>query len=546
MLGCGVAPCPKPEAPPPRPAPAASAQTEAPEPAEPHPEPPALTVAVVPVLEMPLSVRVNVTSRLPGATTWHFPAKSTQVRDLRVSVGDAQTVAPQVSGSASDQRFELPASAQPVQVSYRVELPPPLLDPTRMVLPGERVLLLPDVAEPVRVQVHIDVTPYGKFAQAVSCLGPGNTRELELTSTALKRCELVAGMVGHARFDGPEGFDEAAWLGYTAFDPRSSAAEIAAFRTAARTYFGSSAVRPLTLMLLADDRPDGAFTVSRRTASVVAHVGLRQTWDGPLRLSVAHQVLREWMGGELWIGPRQGSEAIWFNEGVTRYLARKLLWKFGLLEPDELRDEVEALMRVQLTSPGRDDPSDSHRPTWLVARGALYANLVDGRISQKSAGKASLDKVLRELFKRAREKGDDLPEAAWVSALAAELGPEASRLHERLRASEPIELPRGALGKCFTPVPRRYAQFELGYETEREGKYSVARVTNGSAAARAGLRTGDRILKASYVDQRPDVPAKLRIDRAGSESSLEYLPAGKRLPGTGWRVKPHATSEKCQ
>lgn len=546
LAGCGGAPCPEPPAtavePPVSETPRAATADDAPTETLPP-----LAIELEPVVEDPPSVRVTVTAE-PGARDWSLAEGAGAVRDLRVSAGgEPLVVEPERTGDAL--RLHLPEVASRVAVRYRTTAPSDgaLLDPNQMLLHGDALLLIPDATTPVKTRVRIAAKRFGDHARAASCLGIGSERELELTSAALRRCSFVAGPVGHGRFDAPEGLDEAAWMGYTAFDPRTSAAEVASFRSAARQYFRSKAIRPFTLLVVADSRAPGAFAVRRRTASVTARVGIGQEWDGPLRLAVTQRVLREWIGGEVRLRAPDGQPAIWFSEGVARAAARQLLWRFGLLEPEDLRDEIEALSSVLLTSPGRNDPNSPHRGTYSVARGALYATLVDARIRTATGGKKSLDDVLRQLFERAGGGSGELPESAWVDAVAGQLGEAAAAsLHADLRSDRALALPPRALGKCFTRVPETYPRFELGYEVARRGETRVVTVRRGSAAARAGLQSGDELIEQRYADQNVAVPVVLRIARGGETKRIEYEPRGAGERGFGWRVKPKATASECR
>ena len=544
------------------------------------PAPPPSAVDVVPRLEISiapkLSPRPMVAVRLraagsPSDLAEFFLARApldsvsaVQASDMHGPIAVAQkargdgvifTLARQPAPPV-ELKFERAAATQPAD---RLGVS---LDPNRFAASGEALFALPLAwtERPTPIQVDVDATQLGPGTRVASSLGLGRHRALELSIAALRRTTFLAGQMGHAVLDGPEGHDEVAWLGYTSFDPRSVAAEVASFRTAAREYFGERRSAPFTLLLVADGRPAGSFDVLRQTGSAVVNVGLSQAYGGPLRVAVAHQLLREWMGPVLWVGPegaeRRG-ESLWFVEGVTRFLARELCFRFGLLTPTEYLAEVDEIERLLLTSPDArlDNAALAKRAVepavaaLLVARGARHASGVDARIRHQSAGKRSLDSAIRELYSQAVRSGGPLAESAWVSLLGRELGsPGAGSFSDEIGAGRLTELPGDALGPCFGAGPRRFESHELGFAVVgdlAELPTTVSRVVGASAAERAGLRVGDRIVKARYLAGSTSVPVLLGVVRAGDEKRIEYRPVGAVARGRGFTRLARVPDERC-
>lgn len=456
--------------------------------------------------------------------------------------------------------------APPLHVSYSVAARPfssdpfdTALDPNRMRITGERTLLLPSRFEqtPLPVQLTLSARGLADPLRAGSCFGAGTERELELTMTGLRRCTFVAGPAGEARLEGPEGHDEAVWLGYTAFDPRLVAAETAAFRTSVRQYFKDRTQQPFTLLMVADSRKPGDFDVARRTASVLLHVGIQQTYDGPLRLAVNHQILKEWLGSKLAIG--KDGDGVWFSAGVTRYLARELSFRFGLLTPDEYLAEVQRLLAVVTTSPlkGLSNQAlgqrvlagpDAELATALaVARGALHATFVAESLKPGSKAQDPFHLLLLQLYEeRAKHRGP-MPEKVWVDSISRKLKGFSAHFEQQITRGKPGVLPRTALGPCFSSIPTRYPEFDLGLVVAKDesGKL-VQELKPGSAAARAGIRQGDRIAMIKYIKGRTDVPVELSVQRGDKIERISYKPEGRPVPGQGFRRLPNIPDTRCR
>jgi hypothetical protein len=469
-----------------------------------------------------------------------------------------------------------------VHISYTLDSrphPPPATptvdaDPNRFQASGEALLLLPDSLDDrvVTAQIRFKTEKYGTnedlgeiVASPASSFGVGAVREAIVVGRELRLGAYLAGRMGHASFDTPEGHDEAAWFGYTTFDPRPISADVAAFRTAVRELFrdkSTAGSAPMTLLIVADNRSPGSFLASRRGQGVLVHVGVSEPWSGPVRIAVAAEVLHAWIGSRLWIGPTDPAheaEAYWFTEGMNRHLARDLLFRFGLITTSELLDELHGLASVLATSPhlawGNAELAAHRRKPGvvplLVARGALYAARIDARLRKTSGDKRTLDDVLRTLFAKARDQRAALPTSAWVEVITRELGAgEAEVFAKTIEKGGAIEIPEGAFGPCFRGEKRRYEAFDLGFDedaTRASRTRAIEGLRPGGPAERAGLRSEDVLIEALVRKGRSDASVTLTIERGKDKEkkTLQYKPAGKAASGQGWVRKKDVPDEAC-
>jgi hypothetical protein len=438
-------------------------------------------------------------------------------------------------------------------------------DPNRFQASGEPLLFLPDGLDDREVNAAITVDPEAYVIDdggrtridAASSFGVGKTRDAVVRGRELRRGFYMAGSIGRARFDAAEGHDEAAWLGYTSFDPRPIAADVAAFRTAVRELFKGGEETPLTLLVVPDERPPGAFVAARRARSVVVHVGTGEAWTGAVRIAVATEVLHGWIGERLWIGPDDPAHeaaSYWFTEGVARHLARDLLFRFGVITGREMLDEVHGLIGVTATSPLRAEGNaalaaharDPQVVPLLVARGALYAARVNALIRARGKGDRNLADILRALFQKARERRGPLPTSAWIEAVTAELGAaEADAFRRIIEEGRAEDLPENALGPCFRRAPRTWAPYDLGFDESTLPDKPIAGLRRGGPAERAGLRPGDVLVEKEVTRGRSDVPAIVKVSRGGKNVEIKYLPAGPSTRAQGFARKPDVAEEAC-
>ena len=550
-------------------------------PATPATDRPRLSITLTPVLAqgaVRVELRMSASSASVGALSARPPDKEAlkleSARDergpleLRTAMGEGTLTVRPVRPWEGELSLTYVAQAR---VSSRSGLPWLAADPDRLELSGE-ALLLPDTLEDKQIaaSLRIAVEAYGTLdgygqgskeqlvAGGASSFGVGAARTVNSTVGELRRAVFLAGPMGSAVFDAPEGHDEAAWFGYTSFDPRPVAADVAAFRSAVGEIFGDKSATPESLLIVQVPGPRGSFVAARRSRGVLVHVPVGEPWSGPLRIAVGVEVLHAWLGSRLWIGPEaptREAEGVWFAQGVARHLSRDLLFRFGLITPAEVANEVNGLESVVATSRWRKETNAALAARvgepgvlpLLVARGALYALRVDATLRARSGGKRSISDVLRVLYGKAREKRGPLATSAWIEAVTGELGAdEAPAFDGAIAHGDKLTVPDGALGPCFKRENRRHEPFVLGFdEPATKEPQAITGLVTGGPAEKAGVKEGDVLLNATFAQGRSDVSVQLLLERAGKQIKVEYRPAGPAAMGRGWARRKGVGDEAC-
>jgi membrane-associated protease RseP (regulator of RpoE activity) len=123
----------------------------------------------------------------------------------------------------------------------------------------------------------------------------------------------------------------------------------------------------------------------------------------------------------------------------------------------------------------------------------------------------------------------------WVRR---ELGPAGGARFDAVigRGADP-DPPADAFGPCFTRVPSAVPVFELGFDERRSraAPPAIRGLVARSAAARAGLVEGDRLVSLDSARLDPTTPAEVTIERAGQPVTLRYLPARAGATRAGFR-----------
>jgi hypothetical protein len=432
----------------------------------------------------------------------------------------------------------------------------------RFVGSGEGLLLLPEGLdeEVLPIELLLDGGPL-RAPNAASTWGLGALRRTNGRPRVLRHLAFVVGSLGGAVFDTAGEHDESAWLGYTAFDPRPAAAEVAQIRSAMAELFHDHEQGPEALLFVTQTRPLGSYSTTPRSGGVLVQLGPSEPWSAAMRVSIAQQLVRPWIGGQLWIGTRdvqKRAESYWFSEGVARFVVTRLLARLGLVKPDEVRDALAGETAVILSSHHRGETNaalatraatDDIARAHLVARGALYAARVNALVRDKSKGASSLDSMILDLLAQARKSGQALPLTAWTNALEAAVGAKEHEAFARMVGhGDEVTLPKGVLGHCYRAGTGDYVAFDLGFDVgaTRLGKTGeVVALEPKGPAARVGLQGGDVVVEADYRDGHSEVPVTLTVKRGDATVHLKYAPKGESHPGPTWTRIPGLTDDQC-
>ena len=403
---------------------------------------------------------------------------------------------------------------------------------------GEQVVLLPDAFDTTeRSALTILFDGAALHApNAASSFGLGQVRKREASARALVHAAYIAGSLGSASFTEALDVDHAAWLGYTAFDPRPAVAEVAQIRTALREQWRGGGEEEHTLLFVSTARPAGSYALVPRAGSLVVHLGPSEPWSAAMRVAITQHLMHAWIGGELHLPG--GAETTWFHQGFARYLGARLLEQLGFLKPQDAQDYTSGLLATQATSPLRGQSlaalaaadTPVARAT-MTARGALYAQRLEGRL--RAQGKNALESALfLPMMQAAREKKLPTFTAAMLESSLEAVLPDAKHDRDLLDSGADLTLPPNALGPCFRVNDGEYRTFELGFDlaaTLDSDAHAVVGVSG--AAADAGLVNGDILDDASYREGHPEIAAKIAVLRGGKKVILTYPPGGARKKG---------------
>jgi predicted metalloprotease with PDZ domain len=263
-----------------------------------------------------------------------------------------------------------------------------------------------------------------------------------------------------------------------------------------------------------------------------------------LRHLLAHEYFHTWNPRELGVQREQDEmPGKWFAEGFTEFYAWRLLLRAGLYTLEDFIAAWNDALLEYGTSPVRNEPNtrialdywnDPDVSKLPYRRGPLLAAIWEQRLRQATAGARDLDDVLLAMRDEVRAATDreQVPDAAVLFPATFQRlgGPDlAADLERFIVRGEAIELPADAFGECIHVCAAKRPRFERGWDPEatRKADNVVTGLRRGSAAHRAGLRDGMKILARDSGDPNDaTVPYVLRVRDRGRERRITFVPRG--------------------
>jgi predicted metalloprotease with PDZ domain len=257
---------------------------------------------------------------------------------------------------------------------------------------------------------------------------------------------------------------------------------------------------------------------------------------------------------------RNYTRLLWVFEGITSYYQELLLLRGGVVGSGAFLQRLGELLTRVYRMPGRFKQSladasfdawdvlyrpEPHHPNTTISyytKGAMVALALDLKLRLETAGKTSLDDVVRELWRRYGAQGVGVPEDGFEQ-LAAELsgldlteffasavrGTDDPPVKELLAEfGVGLELRAAAGGDDRGGVPRAGTSelLALGITArEREHGLELTSVLDGGAAERAGLNPGDVLVALD----------RLRVTGRNLARRLARLENGERVTASVFR-----------
>lgn len=316
------------------------------------------------------------------------------------------------------------------------------------------------------------------------------------------------------------------WLRFAAYPsgsvPRAtlttSLAQLARIVPVEAAVFGDMPFSTYTVMQIADSSYGGIAGLEHENSHVDVTTPL--AIGEPIEMSIyAHEIFHAWnvkrlRPADLWpyqYAHEQPTPWLWVSEGITDYYADLSEVRAGVIDSTEFFDLTAGKMAEVANAP----PvalTDASLTTWIhpedgtadiyYPKGSLAGLMLDIMIRNASDNRASLDDVMRTLYRECYRHGTGFTAAQWWAAVSAAAGGtsftdfNAKYVDGREPYPWKTVLPLAGLRAVIDTV--RTPTLGVSAENDSAG-VRVARVAPGSSADEAGVQPGDYLLSVAGV-----------------------------------------------
>jgi hypothetical protein len=409
---------------------------------------------------------------------------------------------------------------------------------------GHVFILLPPQNLKYRVTIAWDLSSARKGSRAISSLGEGRVESPEpMTGEQVRMGFFMAGQIHSWPTRLPKKGFFAAWQGSPAFDTAALASWTGELYRNYSHFFGQTTPPPYGVFLRYN--PINAGGGVGLYHSFVITYGQRQGGNvAELKNTLAHEMFHTF---QPFIAQPVGLASSWFGEGLAMFYEGRLPLRFGLILPTDYlhiinfsagRYYTSIMARVPNSEIAERFWADTRIRTLPYDRGLFYFSVVDDQVRKASSGKQSLDDLMFGMLKLERA-GKSTSDSDWETALSRNLGAAAVSEFRAFLDGKLQVPPSDAFGPCFQQTSRPLRRYEVGFDPAvlAEPKRLVRGLVLGSAAATAGLRNGDEIVKPVPQDNIQGDQAQilmLTIRRDGKVSPISYLPRGETVEAYQW------------
>lgn len=358
---------------------------------------------------------------------------------------------------------------------------------------GITFLALPDTEHEYDVTLTWDLSGLPTGSRAVCSLGDGTHLRATASAERLARSYYMAGPLSTARADDLAMY----WLTPPPFDATLVAGRIGQVYRVMCEFFEEAEPGHRVFVRKHPYRGNGGTAFHRSFVFGYSDAATPPDVDGLTSL-LAHETAHNWptLDGE-------HGDIAWYREGAADYYSIVLPYRAGIIFEQEYLRLLNKAARSYYTNPLRTltnaQAAERFWTDWRAqripyGRGLFYLLDTDAKIRRRSAGERSLDDLVLAVLRRQRA-GEKLGMDDWRDLVTAELGEEGRTDLDAMTSGRLLSLPEDVVGPRFTCRNVDAPSVDLGFDITSLRTRVVAGLVPCSAAERAGVREGDRVVE---------------------------------------------------
>lgn len=420
-------------------------------------------------------------------------------------------------------------------------------EPNGLVSSGYGFLLLPTDDDPslrYEVQFQWDISERPKGSRAVCTWGEGPAAVTkQLSVSEVPAMYFMLGAV-ESHEEGNFGFY---WMGTPPFDGHKLAGNVEKIFKRMAAFFEDNGDSYRIFTRHNPFRGSQAGTALRR--SFMFSYDDHDYEDPPtidsLALFLSHEMVHNW------VNLSDNVTDNWYPEGLAEYYSIFLARSNGIISAEKFQRALNGKLTSYYTNPlvGLSN-CEVAKLTWKLSdaqripygRGLLFAIKIDALIRDRNKGAKTVDDIVLPQVQR-RRRNEIIGISEFIDDLGALLADdpevgrlEAQRLYDEMVAGVLVVSPKDSLAHLSLRLVRHDLPiWELGFDESMaiQGDRVISSLVPGSAAERAGLENGDRIMnevKLDIVKESVDNELHLVVERKGKKRlDISFRPRGEQM-----------------
>lgn len=419
---------------------------------------------------------------------------------------------------------------------------------------GASFLILPaDQERRFRFVMTWDLSRIASGAVGVSTAGAGDV-SFAGTAPQLMSAFFMGGRLNRYPEDAGNRPFNAFWIGTPNFD----ATEVMAWAERSYGAIGRfvSAPPQAPYYLLARPNPNPTIGGAATRNGFILEYGSNARDEDALKFMFTHEMIHHFITAL--DGPPMTTS--WWHEGLAEFYKLRLPLREGLVDFHTYASTLRHMVDSYYRNPNLDLPNDRIAERFWAdrsvqnlpyARGFMYFAEVDAKVRSASNGRRSLDDLVLAMLSNERS-GSGYDKSGWRKLVSSELGTTGLSDFNAMMAGETLAPPAGAFGPCFLRRSVAIPRYSLGFsDPALQDEPSVRDLDPASAAARAGLREGDRVIRMEGwpvdSEEQGGGPAfvTVHVERQDTVTPILFDSAAGSLAGFTWIPKLDVEPARC-
>jgi len=412
---------------------------------------------------------------------------------------------------------------------------------------GNYFYALPDAKTPYAVSLKWDLSGAPAGWRGVWSLGEGE-QHVVVPAEVLSFSFYAAGPVNSYPPARDTNF-ALYWLAKPPFDTAALAQDTQKLYGFMSRFFGDAGA-PYRVFVRGNPYPAGGGTALAKSFMFGYGPNGETASGGDVQMLLAHEMAHNW--------PKLNADedhalTAWYSEGTAEYYSAVLALRAGAISLEKYQKVVNEMVKGYYTNPflslsnqeaGKIFWKDPRAQRVPYGRGLVYFLRVDAMIRARTEGAKRLDDLVLEVQRR-QSAGGTVGLAQWREMVGAVLGDEGTKDFDDMVAGRRMTLKADALGPCFKVAPEQVQPFELGFDEMRLGV--VANLRKDSAAARAGVEEGDKIVAMTKLAAARDegLDMSLMLQRGDKQLKVVYPPRAAMVDSARIERVPSVAESAC-